>query len=90
MAKEFTKAEKKALLDFLAQLSDYQESSGCNDYDLRNTPENLAMVEAAIRSEGSKSEAEMDIADMEKDGKYLFIDDSILLDYFVKKLKKAL
>jgi len=43
-----TPAEKNLIISSLRELSDRQSNDGCNDFELANTPENVALCKAAF------------------------------------------
>jgi ribosomal protein S4 len=92
---KFTKTEKKVLLDFLDKLSEDQSNAGCNDWEIKNTPENVELVKNVIKyayQSKKDQKEELEYLDEQIKEKFdtIYSTDMIVLDYLIDKLKKAI
>lgn len=85
-----TNAELTVLKDFLDQLSDHFSCAGCNDYTLKNTPENRDLLIDAVSYfhddvSGQELEEMIETIDTAKEKK-LYTNNITLLAYLQYKL----
>lgn len=70
----------------LAQLLDMADNEfgnhGCNDFELPNTPENRALMDAAERWNAPNGPAEEWELHISRDGKVIYTQDHFLMAYF--------
>jgi hypothetical protein len=91
---EWSSTEKESLLGFLDQLRDCMSNAGCNDFEVENTPENVAMLERAIRHSHSDKDADETVERLHwraaKGGQKLHTTDFVLLGYLRSKLEETI
>lgn len=80
-----TKSELKQLIKFLENYGEDLGNAGCNDLILDNTPENRAMVKAAM-----KDQCDEDWDDTDTKNKKFYSTDFIVLGYLNSKLSESL
>jgi hypothetical protein len=79
---ELNEAEKAALKRLLDDYGERLGNAGCNDFDVPNTPENLAMVAAAQYDPANHTEDN----EPNVDGDRIYTTDFVILDHLVKRL----
>lgn len=77
--------EKRVLLEFIDQLSDYQSNAGCNDFELDNTDENWDLVVKAEDWNGIVGEEPLERPDK---GEKIYTMDCVILGYLKSLLEK--
>ena len=77
--------EKRVLLEFIDQLSDYQSNAGCNDFELENTDENWDLVVKAEDWNGIVGEEAQERPDK---GEKIYTMDCVILGYLKSLLEK--
>ena len=86
---KFTVAEKEALKTFFDFFTDEISNATCNDFEVKNTPGNREMLQAAIRHCYSKAEQVDALEDLEsQEGKDLNAYDIDVWNYLRWKIEK--
>jgi hypothetical protein len=80
--REVAKAQHRILADLLDMANDEFSNHGCNDYELENTPENLAIVTAMEKWNTENSGEEPYAPNISNDGTKIYTQDWYLMSYF--------
>ena len=71
----------KVLAKLLELAGNHFSNHGCNDYDLKNTPENMALLES-LEAWNSPDPKERIPIQMDRNGSVLYASDASLMRYF--------